>query len=208
VDNTVEKQKFSHEPNLHAASEELYFWLMRSATSPKQHAETFRLLSQIMRISQISSTGGNYLPKHVEKEGVEALSLIKEQLLDGKIQAINLFNKIERVLKKLVQENSKALIIAYATEIEYIFCIHATYNSKNEAKYQQRFKGYLKGLVNTVNESLSETQAMAITQALSQIVKNPESFSGDPQKTLSESLEKSGVILIEIPSIQEDVETA
>ena len=204
----MEKQKFNYEPNLHAVSEELYFWLMRSTTSPKQYADSFRLLSQIMRISQLSSTGGNYLSKPVEREGVESLSLIKEQLLDGKIQVPDLFDKIEKILKKIVQENSKALIIAYATEIEYIFCIHATYNSVEEAKYQQKFKRYLKNLVSTVNDALSDTQAKAITQALSQIVKNPSHFSEDPHKTLTESLEKSGVTIINLPSLNEEAETA
>lgn len=204
----MDKNKLNNESNLHAVSEELYFWLMRSTTSPKQHAEIFRLLSQIMRISQVSSTGGNYLPEQIEKDGVEALLSIKEQLLDGKIQISNLFDKVEKVLKRLIQENSKALIIAYATEIEYIFCIHASYKSTEEASYQQKFKGYLRGLVNTVNESLTETQALAINQALSQIVKNPSQYSSDPQKNLSESLQKSGIIVIDTPSFEEGSESA
>ena len=195
----MKKQTFNHGFNLHAIAEELYFWLMRSLTSPKSHAETFRLLSQIMRISHISDTGGNYLAKHAEKEAFEALSLIKEQLMDGKIQANHLFGKIETVLQKLTQENTKAQLIAYATEVEYIFCIHATYNSSSEAQYQQNFKKYLKNLVDIVNDALSETQAKAITQALSQIAKNPHIFSEDPQKSLIDSLDKSGIIIIRLP---------
>ena len=199
----MEKQEFSHEFNLHTVAEELYFWLMRSLASPKAYADTFRLLSQIMRISQISNAGGDYLPKYVEREASEALYFINEQLLDRKIQISNLFEAIEKVLQRLIQENTKAQLIAYATEVEYIFCIHATYKSSIEASYQQNFKEYLKALVNTVHKNLSEIQAKAITQVLSQIAKNPRDFSTDPKKSLIDSLGKSGIIIINLPSIRD-----
>ncbi len=203
----AEKIAYNPNCNLHLIAEELYFWIMRSTAEPKLHAETFQLLSQIMRIAQISITGANYLSKEVESNSFNALSNVKEQVQDGKIQLSALPPIIHQILQRLIYDNPKAQLIAHATEIEYIFCIHSTYSSSCEANYQQKFKGYLKTLVDTVNTPLSSTQTKAIVQVLSQIVKNPDHFSLDPQKTLSDSLERSGVIVVIKPPFEES-ETA
>ncbi len=197
------KPEFNPEFNLLALAEEMYFWLMRSTSDPKAYASTFQLLSQIMRIAKLSESGGNCIPKPVEASAFAALFNIKEQVQDGKIKMNRLFDTIQQVLRKLTYENPKAQLIAHATEIEYIFCIHSTYNSSIEADYQQKFRGYLKNLVETVNGSLSTTQARAIAQVLSQVVKNPGSFSKDPHKTLSESLLKSGITILNSPEERE-----
>ena len=202
----LRKTEFNPEFNLHSLAEEIYFWLMRSTSDPKAHAKTFQVLSQIMRIASLSSHGGDYIPKAVEASTFAALFNIKEQLHDGKMPISKLFDAVLQVLRKLTYENPKAQLIAHATEIEYIFCIHSTYNSTTEADYQQKFKGYLKTLVNTVNSSLSSTQAKAIVQILSQIVRNPAIFSEDPHKILSESLQKSGITVVNPP--EQESETA
>ncbi len=203
----LRKSEFNPEFNLHSLAEDIYFWLMRSTSDPKAHAKTFQVLSQIMRIANLSSCGGNYIPKAIESSVFAALYSIKEQLHDGKIQINKLFDAVLQVLRKLTYENPKAQLIAHATELEYIFCIHSTYKSATEADYQQKFKGYLKTLVDTVNSSLSPTQAKAIVQILSQIVRNPAFFSEDPHKILSESLQKSGITVVNSPESGES-ETA
>lgn len=204
TDGQENKEKSLSEYDLKAVAEDFYFWLMRSTSEPKIYSDTFQLLSQIMRIAQISNTGrGDYLSKNVVKEAFSSLSNIKEQVQDGKIQFQNLFSTISQVLQKLIHENPKAQLIAHATEIEYIFCIHSTYSSSCEAAYQQKFKGYLKTIVDTVNSDLSLTQTKAIVQILSQIVKNPSDFSKDPHKKLMESLKKSGIIVIDRPTTEE-----
>lgn len=195
----LRKTDFNPDFNLHSLAEEIYFWLMRSTSDPKAHARTFQVLSQIMRIAGLSSKGGDYIPKTVETSVFASLFNIKEQLHDGKMQLSRLFDAVLQVLRKLTYENPKAQLIAHATEIEYIFCIHSTYQSTTEADYQQKFKGYLKTLVNTVNSSLSSTQAKAIVQILSQIIRNPAVFSEDPHKILAESLQKSGITVINPP---------
>jgi hypothetical protein len=186
--------------DLHAIAEELYFWLMRSTSEPKTHADTFQVLSQILRIAQMSNTGGNYLPISAEKEAFLALQNIKEQVQDGKIQRQHLFEATHHILQKLIHENPKAELIAHATEIEYLFCIHSNYSSSEEAEYRQKFKGYLKSIAHTVQGPLSSTEAKAIAQIMRQIVKNPQHFSKDPHQTLMESLKKSGISIIYRPT--------
>lgn len=194
------------ESNLLLIAEELYFWLMRSTSIPKQHAETFRLLSQIMRIAQISQEGAECLSDQVESNCFIALSNIKEQVQDGKIQIGSLAVPVHQVLQKLIYDNPKAQLIAHATEIEYIFCIHSTYSSSCEANYQHKFKGYLKTIVDTVNSPISSTQTKAIVQVLCQIIKNPDLFSLDPHKNLSDSLQRSGVIFVDrIPNEETEI---
>jgi len=203
----LKKSEFNKEFSLHSLAEEIYFWLMRSTSDPKAHAKTFQVLSQIMRIANLSGSGGNYIPKAIESSVFTALYGIKEQLHDGKIQINKLFDAVLQVLRKLTYENPKAQLIAHATELEYIFCIHSTYKSTTEADYQQKFKGYLKTLANKVNGPLSATQAKAIVQILSQIVRNPAFFSEDPHKILSESLQKSGITVVN-PNEAKESETA
>ncbi len=192
----LRKSEFNSEFSLHSLAEEIYFWLMRVASDPKAHAKTFQVLSQIMRIANLSSSGGNYIPKPVEASAFAALFNIKEQLHDGKMQINKLFDAVLQILRKLTYENPKAQLVAHATEIEYIFCIHSAYKSTTEADYQQKFRGYLKTLADTVNSSLSQTQAKAMAQILSQIVRNPAFFSEDPHKIISDSLQKSGITVV------------
>jgi hypothetical protein len=194
--------------DLHSIAEELYFWLMRSTSEPKTHADTFQILSQILRIVQMSNKGGNYLPESKEKEAFLALLNIKEQVQDGKVQRQHLFEAIQAILQRLIYENPKAELIAHATEIEYIFCIHSKYSSSEEADYRQRFKKYLKILTQAVQGPLSTTEARAITQIMRQIVKNPQNFSKDPHKTLMDSLKKSGISVIIRPSSSEESQSA
>lgn len=195
---TDKKEGLSSEHDLRTLAEDFYLWLMRSSVDLKARSQTFQVLSQIMRIAQSSESGGNYLPKSLEKEAYLALSNIKEQVQDGKIQLQNLLEPVCRVLQKLTHENPKAQLIAHATEIEYIFCIHPKYQSFSEPDYRQKFKGYLKILIDTVSSSFSSTQARAIAQILSQVVKNPERYSKDPQKNLTESLQKSGIVILDV----------
>lgn len=189
--------------DLHSVTEDLYFWLMRSTSEPKTHADTFQVLSQILRIVQMSNSGGNYIPQSTEKDAFTALSNIKEQVQDGKIQRQHLFEATQRILHKLIYENPKAELIAHATEIEYLFCIHSNYSSSEEADYRQKFKKYLKNLTHTVKDSLSTTEAKAIAQIMRQIVKNPQNYSKDPHQTLMDSLKKSGITIIHRPTAEE-----
>ncbi len=189
--------------DLHSIAEELYFWLMRSTSEPKTHADTFQILSQILRIVQMSNTGGNYITASTEKEAFSALLNIKEQVQDGKVQRQHLFEATQHILQKLIHENPKAELIAHATEIEYLFCIHSNYSSSEEADYRQKFKGYLKTLAHTVQGQLSTTEAKAIAQIMRQIVKNPQNFSKDPHQILMDSLKKSGISIIHRPPAEE-----
>jgi len=194
--------------DLHGIAEELYFWLMRSTSEPKTHADTFQILSQILRIVQMSNKGGNYLPASQEREAFMALLNIKEQVQDGKVQRQYLLEATQNILQRLIYENPKAELIAHATEIEYLFCIHSKYSSSEEAEYRQRFKKYLKKLTHTVQGPLSTTEAKAIAQIMRQIVKNPQNFSRDPYQTLMDSLKKSGISLILINPASEESQSA
>lgn len=178
---------------LYSHTEDFYFWLMRSIHEPKNSAHTFQALSQIMRVALMANKGGSYLTQEKEKEAIQHLSTIKEQLADGKIHFQTLSKQILPILQKLTHENPKAQLIAHATEIEYIFCINAPSHSCPTNDYQTKFQGYLKTIVETVNHSLSEIQAKAIVQVMSQILKNPENFPTDPHETLREKLEKIGI---------------
>ena len=55
------------------------------STSPSSQPQIFEILSKILRIAHLSSTGGRFLSKKEEKKAIQRLVQLKEDLYDRKV---------------------------------------------------------------------------------------------------------------------------
>jgi hypothetical protein len=159
-------------------SSEFYAWYMAHVDNPQRHIKTFKALSKLMRISLISSKGGFYLSAEEEKEAVSLLETLKEDLFEGKHPDILM--ELETILLSLTNKNSKALLVVYATEIEYAYSTH-----EKPSNLQRN----IEQLLNHLSPSLPEITTSAINQLLSQMLKNqlsPEDFELEITKWLKD----------------------
>lgn len=165
---------------LFSTGSDFYTWYMCWVKEPKTHAETFQALSELMRIGLLSSEGGLYLSKEEELTAEESICILKNELCDGSTKQTEVHNKLQQIANSLILNNPKAKLVAYATKLEYKYCILTPSSIKDKS-----LRSCLDKLVQTVTPSLLAVNAYAISQILSQTL---EENPADPQEKLSKEL--------------------
>ncbi len=176
-------QEIGHK--LFDCTSDFYAWYMSWDTVPSDHPETFRALSQIMKIAQTSYEGGNYLRESEEKEALQTLSQLRERLFYGNMKTDEILSQLTDVLQTMISQNPKARVVAHATELEYVFCIQSKETNPSLEDFQQ----YLHSILKMVNPSLLEIHAHAIAQSMAMILEQAAEIS-DPKSTLEQALQR------------------
>ncbi len=175
---TIEKRQGDLAPGrelFHSASE-FYSWYMGLINAPDPEPNVFRTLSALMRIALLSAEGGGYLSSGEEQETISGLFKLREGLCDGTLNKKSTFPELQSLMEGIIAQNPKAKLVAYATELEYRFCIRPAPTAQTD-----RFQSYLQGLLKHVNPSLLEVQAYAVNQIIGRILENPSaSTEGTP----------------------------
>jgi hypothetical protein len=166
---------------------DFYAWYMSWDNSPSNHSQTFRVLSQIMRIAQVSVDGGNYLSDKQENQALASLGHLKEHLFDGHMKTDEILSNLTDVLQTLIIDNPKARVIAHATEMEYVFCIHPPPSSSTAAS--EDLQQYLAMVIQNVNPSLLDIHAYGIAQSMAKILEEASSIA-DPKQALENAIGK------------------
>lgn len=172
------------EGTLFAHASELYAWYASWLTSPSTQPQIFEILSKILRIAHLSARGGRFLPKKEEKKAVNRLVQLKEDLYDRKIHHTAMDEVLLKILYLLVESSAKALVIAYATELEYRYLIRPRRKQCPEAL--EAMRATLAGVVAQLTPSLPEINAHAIAQGLAKILENRT-----PQKLVNGALQEA-----------------
>lgn len=160
---------------------EFYTWYMMLVSKPRDQAEVFQTLSQLMRVAEISRAGGNYLSETEETTASQALCALREQLLDGKIKQHDILSRVQSIREKLIFHNPKAKLVTYATEVEYKF-----YLSPSPRLQADYVKKMIDSLLTHVNPSLQPINAQAISQVLVSLLETV-SGSGPLENTNSQN---------------------
>ena len=163
---------------------ELYAWYAAWLQVPSSQPQIFEILSKILRIAHLSEAGGQFLPKKEEKKALSRLIQLKEDLYDGKIIHSNMDEILLNILHQLVASSSKALLIAYATEIEYRYLIRPRRKQSLEALEVMR--DTLADTMSKLTPALPEINAHAIARGFARILENRT-----PQKLVNGALQEA-----------------
>ena len=104
---------------------DFYAWYLSWVREPNLHSPTFKILSQIMRIAQVSLTGGRYLSEKDEAHALLKLEQLKDKLFDGTIKSEEILGSLSDILENVIHCNPKARLVSYITEIEYVFYLNS-----------------------------------------------------------------------------------
>ncbi len=170
------------EGTLFAHASELYAWYASWLDLPSSQPQIFEILSKILRIAHLSSTGGRFLSKKEEKKAIQRLVQLKEDLYDRKVHHSAMDEALLKILYQLVESSAKALIIAYATELEYRYLIRPRRKQSPEAL--EAMRATLSGVVGKLTPDLPDLNAHAIAQGFARILENRT-----PQKLLNAALQ-------------------
>lgn len=138
-----------------------YAWYATWDHSPKDHACTYQILSQIMKISLLSQQGGSYLTPMEEETTRTALKHLKEKIYDCRIKASEIPMHVQAIYEKLTENNSKACLIGTLAHFECRLGLNR--------EIQKLFEG----ITTKINPSFPDQSASAITQNLSKILSEP-----------------------------------
>lgn len=147
---------------------EFYAWYMSWDITPKEHAETFELLSRIMRIAQVCRDGGLFLNEDEEQKALRSVSSLREELFDGHCRQQEIPQNLLKIIQALIT-NPKARLVAKTNELEYMLCIRSSPENESQAlKFQQ----ILNEILNKITPTFLDIHAHAISQGLSKIIEN------------------------------------
>jgi len=138
-----------------------YAWYAAWDRTPQEHAVTYQLLAQIMKVALFSQQGGLYLTPAEEGNTRSALKQLKEKLYDCRIKAADIPLHIRKIYERLTQNNSKAQLIGTLAQMECRLGINR--------EIHQLFQY----IVAKINPSFPEQNATAITQNLTKILEEP-----------------------------------
>lgn len=138
-----------------------YAWYAVWDQSPTDHAYTYQLLAQIMKISLLSQQGGCYLTPLEEETTRSALKQLKEKLYDCRIKPSDIPLHIRSIYEKLTENNSKACLIGTLAQIE------------SRLGPNREIHQLFEGITTKIKPSFPDQNASAITRNLSKILEEP-----------------------------------
>jgi hypothetical protein len=138
-----------------------YAWYAAWDQAPQDHADTYQLLAQLMKISLLSQQGGCYLSPLEEETSRAALKQLKEKLYDCRVKAADIPAHIGSIYEKLTQNNSKARLVGTLAQLE---CLLAP---------NREIQRLCQGIASKVTRSFPDQSASAITHNLSKILDEP-----------------------------------
>ncbi|PCI94406.1 hypothetical protein COB11_03890 [Candidatus Aerophobetes bacterium] len=115
-----------------------YAWYLAHDNAPVIHCKVFEFLSEIMQISKISFENGLYLSAEEERIASSAILELSDSLATGFTKCSDIPIILEKILKKLTDDNPRALIIAALTKLEYKLCIHNELGLTEEVSNQMK----------------------------------------------------------------------
>ena len=101
-----------------------YAWYLSHDDKPTTHTIVFEYLSQIMQIAKLSCENGVFLSAKEETMVTAAILDLSDSLTTGFSKCSDIAITLETILKKLTDNNSRALICFYLVKLEYRICIH------------------------------------------------------------------------------------
>ncbi len=169
---------------LFSHASELYAWYAAWLQIPSSQTQIFEILSKILRIAHISSSGGQFLSKKEEKKALLRLIQLKEDLYDGNISHSNMDEVLLSILHQLAESSAKALLIVYATELEYRYLIRP--RRKQSLDALEAMRATLAETVSKLTPALPEINAHAIARGFARILDNHT-----PQKLVNGALQEA-----------------
>lgn len=101
-----------------------YAWYLAHDNTPKEHTFVFEHLSEIMQIAKVSFENGIFLSAEEEKIVVNAILELSDCLSTGFSKCSDIAITLQNIIKKLTDNNPRALIESCLVKLEYKICIH------------------------------------------------------------------------------------
>lgn len=147
-----------------------YAWYLTHEKIPKDSSPVFEGLSHLMQIAKISFQKGLFLTAEEEKEAVYGLSELAENLSNGFTKCSDIHHAIEVILKKLTDDNPRALLVSCLTHIEYKVCIHNVFHLKEEELEESRM--LIWAVQNKISAKLPDLVVNTFGRNLQKLCKN------------------------------------
>lgn len=164
---------------------EFYAWYLSWDINPSDHRESFKILSQIMRIAQVSLSKGHFLQEEEETLALTRFNGLKERLFDGNIKSKEIVHRLTDILLLLTRSNPKSRLVAQATELEYLFCLYPKEPLSEEQLAQM--EKLLHKILSAVTPELMDIHAHAIAQGLAKLIEKPSSHA-NPLRAVEEAI--------------------
>ena len=149
---------------------EVYIWYVSSSWYHMEGDSERNMLSRIKRIAEVSMQGGNYLSGQEDVEATTRLKDLFQDLNSGKLRRQDLPQALNEMLTQLTHTNPKAKVVSQATELEYRLCINPPPDQSPEVT--EHYRQILLTIIQGITPQLTEINASAIAQGLTQILEN------------------------------------
>lgn len=148
-----------------------YAWYLSYDLNPSKHPLIFESLSLLMQIAKLSFEGAALLSSEEEKRILRELYELSDALSNGMLKNRDLLKSLEKILKRLVDNNPKAKLIAILMKLEYKICIHNEVSCSES--FQVTFKEMLSNSLEKITSSLPNLIANTVARELETLYAAP-----------------------------------